>query len=195
MAQKKDAELFIEFLDQTFGKEDEIRRIKSTKPGLPEVHLFIYRNVPDERLITGVTYGIHKANHPSWKVSKPELVVSVESEDLSWLMAGAWLAESFRVEKPLKYGTVLTMDDPISDESEMRGFYIFAQSVVDPKAASVKLNDDTIHLSQMYPIYLDEVAVLEEMGLEGFWDHPRYDPYDVTRPSLAEEGDEVEDAD
>lgn len=181
---KKDAELFFEYLDRNFGKEDEIKRIESTKEGLPDVALMIYRDVPDQGMITGITYGMHFANHPDWKHGKLELILSVESQDDSWPLAMAWLAESFRNEKSFSYGGLFTMDAPISDESEMRAFFVFAPTILEKPNWSLRLSQYEVHLKQMYPIYLEEIEVFREMGLEGFWDHPHYDCYDVTRPNL-----------
>lgn len=48
----------------------------------------------------------------------------------------------------------------------------------------VELGGRTIHLRGLYPIYREEVALLERMGLERFWKHPSYDLYSVTRPNL-----------
>ena len=48
----------------------------------------------------------------------------------------------------------------------MKGFLIFAQSILDTNMASLQMNDYKVTFSQFYPIYLEEVKIYEKIGQE-----------------------------
>ena len=50
-----DAEVFLEKIRALFGKENSVKRIGPTRPGLPPVALFIHHNVPEPGWMTAVT--------------------------------------------------------------------------------------------------------------------------------------------
>lgn len=135
-------------------------------------------------MITGVTFGLSHCPFPAWKFSRPEVIVAVKSLDLDWPCAAATFAALFRGKKPFQYGDVFTTDSPLASDTQMDGFLVFAQSILDEELVSVQLNDYKVHFSQFYPIHRKELFVYEKIGLEAFWDHPDFDMYDVTRKPI-----------
>jgi hypothetical protein len=182
---KTDSQLFLEHLQHVFGEESKILTVKSTKPGLPPVACFVYRDLPEEGHITGVTYGLSVAGHPDWKFGRPELVISVKSQDMSWPLSAAWFAESFRGEKSFTYNTILTTDVPLASDTEMCGYFTFAPSIPEPDQQKIQLNNYAIHLTGLYPIYAGEVDLLTRIGLQRFWHLEYFDMFDVQRPDLS----------
>jgi hypothetical protein len=177
------AELFIDHLQSVFGEEDAIHKAEAWDGGSP-VSVFVYKDIPEEGMITGVTYGLSLCPFPDWKLSRPEMIVAVESLDLDWPLAAATFAALFRGKKAFQYGDVFTTDDPLASDTNMDGFLVFAQSILEDEFVSVQLNDYKIHFSQFYPIYRKELAVYEKIGLEAFWNHKGFDMYDVTRKPI-----------
>ena len=172
------AELFVEHLQSVFGQEDTIQKVDAPD-GSPPVAVFVYKNIPDVGMITGVTYGLSLCPLPKWKLSRPEMIVTVQSLDLGWPCAAAVFAADFRGKKPFCYGDVFTTDCPLAADTQMDGFLIFAQSILSEEYVAVQLNGYKVHFSQFYPIYKEELAVYEKIGLEAFWKHEGFDMYDV----------------
>jgi hypothetical protein len=178
-----DPQIFLDHLDSIFGEADAIHQADAEDGG-PPISVFVYRNVPDEGMITGVTYGLSLVPYPAWKFSRPEIIVSVQSLQLDWPLAASTFVASFRGKKTFQYGDVFTTDLPLAPDTKMDGFLVFAQSILPQEFVSVEMNDYKIHFSQFYPIYRSELSAYNKLGLEGFWKHPGFDMYDVTRKPI-----------
>lgn len=177
------AELFIDHLQSVFGKEDAIHKVEA-KDGGPSIAVFVYKDIPEEGMITGVTYGLSACAFPAWTMARAEMIVSVESLDVNWPLAAGTFAALFRGEKSFSYGDVFTTDIPLASDTQMDGFLIFAQSILEPEFVSLQVNDYKIHFSQFYPIYKQELAIYGKIGLEAFWKHPGFDMYNVKRKPI-----------
>lgn len=179
------AELFIQHLDRVTGRsEDVIRQVKSTDPALPHVVVFVYKDWPMEGFITGFTYGLSAANHPDWKFGKPELMISVESQDESWTCAIGCMAEELRGKCPFRYGSTINFHEKVSDESDLDAFLIFGPPFLEKDQQAVKLKDFTCNIVGMYPMFSSELSLYDELGLEQFWHLPDWDPLNVQRQPL-----------
>ncbi|MFJ6456202.1 hypothetical protein [Paenarthrobacter sp. NPDC091669] len=76
-------EQFLSHLDDLSGGiEPRFFPIEKGHPGLPGVTAIVYDNLPECGMITGFTYGISLANHPLWRFGRPELCISVKSNDV-----------------------------------------------------------------------------------------------------------------
>jgi len=177
------AERFVTHLESVFGEEDAIHKADAEDGG-PPVSVFVYKNIPEEGMITGVTYGLSLCPLPEWKLARPEIIVAVQSLELDWPCAAATFAASYRGKKRFSYGDVFTTDEPLASDTKMDGFLVFAQSILDEQYVSVKLDKYKIHFSQFYPIYRQELDVYEKIGLEAFWKHKGFDMYDVKRKPI-----------
>jgi hypothetical protein len=153
--------------------------------GGPPVCVFVFRNKP-EGMITGITYGLSLYPHPAWKFARPEMIVSVKSDDLGWPCAASTFASMFRGEKLFQYGDIYTTDIPLAADTKMDGFLVFAQSILDKEVQEVQLSDYKVIFSQFYPIYRQEIPIYERIGLEAFWKHKDFDRYAVDRKPIRE---------
>ena len=180
------AELFLAHLDElTGGREPEIQKIESTHDGLRSVFVFAYPDWPQPGVITGFTFGLSEANHPDWKLGRPELMISVESTDRAWTYAIGYMAERLRGDCPFCYGLTINFRAEISDESKLDAFLIFGPPHLDATQKSVELNDFTCHIAGMWPMYSSEFDIYNELGLEQFWHHDEWDPMNVTRAPIS----------
>jgi hypothetical protein len=182
---KSRAGLFIDALTELFGEEDVIHKIDSTRPDLPPVCAFTYRELPEEGMLTTVTYGLSVVNHEDWKLGRPELIVTVDGDDESLGISAAMLAEQFRGECPFCYGNLLNVGEPLGPNTQMSAFFIFAPSFLNQEQSTIQLPDSTIHLAGMYPLYPGEVDLFERIGLEKFWHLKEYDMYNMKRADLS----------
>lgn len=167
------------------GAEPRFWPVASTDPDLPEVVAIGYRDLPEQGMSTGLTYGLSLAEHPLWRHGRPELCICVQSDDPAWLLAAAYLAEQLRGSCPFEYGDTLDFGEPIARGSAMDGFVVFAPAVLDRVSATVDLGDDhPVHVQGLYPVHRSERELIRERGLEAFWALDR-DLYDVTRGPAA----------
>jgi hypothetical protein len=182
-------EIFLSHLETIFGEASAIHQAQPADGRTP-VSVFVYKNIPETGMITGVTYGLSLYPYPDWKAARPEMIVSVNSLDIGWPCAAATFAADFRGKRRFSYGDVFMTDVPLNSDTAMDGFLIFAQSILDPEVQAVRTNDYKIHFSQFYPIYRSELGIYERIGLERFWKHPGFDMYDIKRkPITAEQKD------
>ncbi len=179
------AELFINHLDRLTGNtEPIIRRIDSSDAALRPVFVFTYENWPEEGFITGFTFGLSEANHPEWRLGRPELMISVESLDESWCLAIGHIAQQLRGKCPFCYGETINFRAQISEESELDAFLIFGPPHLTKDNKSIELNGFTCHIAGMWPMYSEEIGLYNEIGLEKFWHLDGWDPMNVSRPRL-----------
>jgi len=174
---------FLEHLDLIFQAEPEFFPIESLVPELPQLACMVYRDVPEADHVTGVTYGLSEAAHPSWGSGKPELIISVQSTDIAWPLAVAELANRLRGTCPFRYGDVIDFGGQIAEESPMSAFLVFTPAILQPVAfLGIDIGaEKPINLMGMHPLHESERAVLAELGLEQFWKHPSFDLWDVNR--------------
>lgn len=181
-------ENFMNHLDRlSGGVEPQFFPVDSTKPGLPRVTAITYRNLPEDGLLTTVTYGLSLAQHDLWRISSPELCMAVRSDDVIWAHALAFMAETYRGVCPFSYGNVIDFGEQVADESAMTAFLVFAPVVLDREdylridvGAPGHEGHDVINIQGVYPIHEAERQFIAESGFTAFWDL-EWDPYDVRR--------------
>ncbi len=175
--------MYMDHLDGIFEMEPEFYDSSEEKMGVTSI---IYRDIPEDGMITGITYGLSLVEHQDWTKGKPEMIITVKSTDPSWAMAAGYIANSLKGNCPFTYGNTINFNGPISEESEMDAFLIFAPAILDQDAyLNINVNDELpIHLAGLYPIYSTEMNLIDEWGLEKFWHHPDFDMYDVHRKRI-----------
>ncbi len=135
-------------------------------------------------MITGFTYGISLANNPLWRFGKPELCISVRSDDVRWPLALGRIGEGQRG-NPFQIGDTINIGERIASDSDMTAFVIFAPAVLDREDyTGINIGETLpINLSGLYPIHEAERRYIQDHGIGAFWDLD-WDPYDVSRPSV-----------
>jgi hypothetical protein len=170
---------WLKALEEKFGSVSEIQQFQSY--GKPEIYVLFFDDLPENGFLTAVTCGLSNANHPEWKVAKPELMVSLESRERSWGLGIAYFASTFFNEKRFRYGDVFKIDDPISPESLMNGFLVFAPPFSTQEDFTFNLSDRKVYLVGMYPIYEKEIDFYDKVGLKEFWHTDGFDFYNPKR--------------
>jgi len=171
-------QLWLEALEARFGKVTAIKQMQC--PNKPLIYILFFADLPEQGFLTAVTCNLSAANHPDWKFGVPELIVTMESESDRWGMAAGYFASEFFGEKRFAYGDIFKIDDPISpDEGEMNAYLLFAPSFLDQEQSKFVLPDRTVYLTGMYPIYDDEIAIYDRIGLEAFW---HADGFEMSNP-------------
>jgi Suppressor of fused protein (SUFU) len=181
------AEMYLNHLDKIFQQEGDLYQEESLTEGLPGVTYIVYTDVPEVGHLTALTYGLSLVAHPEWKLGRPELCICVESADEEWAHALGYIANQLRGECAFSYGDTINFGEPISEDSDMDTFFVFAPSLLDPEDyTDIEVGADyKINIACLYPMYSDEVEAYEKMGLEEFWKHPDFDNYSVNRPRIS----------
>jgi len=187
LSDKADAVRFMGHMEALFGKKAVIRKVGG-EDGRPRVWCFIWRDLPEPGFTTGVTYGLSEAEHPAWKLGRPELLVSLKTEREDWAFCAAYFASTFWGEKKFSYGDLFTLDEPITEGSAMSGFVVFGPSLLDRAQAKVELDRCTVNIVGMHPIYAGEAALIQSKGFDAWWGSLSQDGiYEVDRPDVSVE--------
>ena len=176
-------EKYLDHLDNIFQVEPQFFREKSLDDRFPGVTNIVYPDIPEKGMTTVLTYGLSLVKHDDWKFGRPELCISVESKEDAWGQVAGYLANQLRGKFPFCYGQTIDFKEKISKDSEMDAFLIFAPSILD-KGDFLDIDigaDYKINIAGLYPIYSSEFKKIDELGLEGFWKHPNFDLYNVSR--------------
>jgi hypothetical protein len=178
-------ERYLDHLDALGGgAEPEFWPVESTSPGHQGVTAIGYRDLPEQGLLLGFTYGLSLARQDEWVLARPELSICVRSDDPTWVLAVAYLAEQMRHDCPFGYGNTINFGEPVTAGTQLDGFVVFAPIALDRADATVEVGDDLpIAVVGMYPTHQSERRFIAEQGLEAFWTLD-WDPYDVTRPPV-----------
>jgi len=178
-------ERFLAHLDGlSGGREPQFWPVESNHPGHHRLTAIGYHDLPEQGLLTGITYGLSLARQEAWIHGRPELSICVRSADPTWVLAIAYLADSLLHDCPFTYGSTINFGEPISDDSQLDGFVVFAPLVVGPEDSRVDVGDDLpINIVGMYPTYASERRFISEHGLEAFWTLG-WDPYDTSRDAV-----------
>ncbi|MGF9647093.1 suppressor of fused domain protein [Pseudarthrobacter oxydans] len=152
---------------------------------LPPVTVMVYDDVPEPGMLTGFTYGVSLADHPHWQLGRPELCISVKSDDLRWPLVLGHIGETQRGDNPFHYGDTINLGERIAPDSAMTAFVIFAPAVLDrADFADINVGETRpINICCLFPIHEAERRYIQDQGLEAFW-KLGWDPYDVKRPSV-----------
>lgn len=180
-------ERYLAHLEQlSGGAEAEYLRVGAHDDG-PDLSAIVYRDQPEPGLLTALTYGLSLGEHESWRLGRPELCISVRSDDAAWGLAIAHLASQLAGACPFQYGDTIDLGGPIVDGTRLSAFVVFAPSVLEREAYLDVLGagegappDQVINIAGMYPIHESERRYIRDEGLEAFWKQS-WDPYDVQR--------------
>jgi hypothetical protein len=183
------AELFLQHLDRVTGRPETVIRWADTgDQARPRVAVFVFKNWPEEGFITGFTFGLSEGTHPDWKLGRPELMISVESEDESWPLAVGFIASKLRGKCPFCYGNTINFHAKISEESDLDAFLLFAPPFLTKEQKSVAVEGYTVNIIGAWPMYSREFDLYQKLGLEGFWNLPDWDPMNVRRRPITASG-------
>lgn len=161
-------ETYLQTLDNITSREARHDRV-SLEGEAPPIWVVTYEDWPIAGRITAFTYGLSSVDHPRWRLGRPELMTSVDSDKLAWGLAAGHLVRQHRGEQTFSYGEIYRLGDPIAIDSAMSCVLVFAPRDLPTKeAAQIQLVDRTINLVQMYPIYDEEAVLIKSIGLRDF---------------------------
>lgn len=171
--------VWLEALEAKFGEVTEVREWQCRDK--PLIYIFYFDDLPEKGFTTAITCGLSNSNHPEWKLGKPELIVTMESKSRRWGQAAGFFASSFFDEKRFSYGDMFSLDHPISDEGDMSAYLVFAPSFLGKEDSRFVLGDRVIHLVGLYPVYDEEIAIYDRIGLKAFWHADGFEMYNPRR--------------
>ena len=179
-------ERYLTYLNNIFQVQPTLSTHESGIDGVEGMTSIIYENIPKKGMITGVTYGLSLIEYDEPKNERPELIISVKSEDVAWIKAITLLASQLRGDCPFTYGDAINFRERISMESNMDAFWIFAPDILEKEQfLGIDIGTDySINLAGIYPIYSSEIQLINRIGVEKFWHHPDFDKFNVIRKRI-----------
>jgi hypothetical protein len=182
MCIKVAVEKYLEHLDKVF--RDEPAYFKYSEDESPAFHTFTYKDIPEKGMITGFTCGYSLVESPAGGNVRNEFLVSVDSDDISWVMAAADIGLKLRGKADFQIGDTINFNAKISKESEMSSFFIWYQGVINETHELICLPEWHLRILQLFPIYDDERLIINEHGPEWLMELVE-DPSDIKRESVA----------
>ncbi len=176
-------ELYLDYLDANCGSTPEFYKV-SEGGVIPPVYSVVYRDTPEKGTLTAFTLGLSSVDFAEWTVARPELVISVESDDVAWGLAVGHVAARARGKYGFCVGETVNFNAQISRESHMSAFVIFYPSIMSREQATLDLPDRKIAFLQLYPLYAGELHLIRTKGEQAFWQH-KIDTYNVRRPDIS----------
>lgn len=177
---------FTEHLKGLFKSEGIVKEMPSKRPDLGPIYAFIFKDYPEKGMMSIVSYGLSEVSHPRWHFGRPELILSLDSQDESWADSLMHIVNEFRGEKSFSPGSVYELEQILSNDSLMRGFVIFTPSFISPDEGSIQLESKLVYLTQAYPIYPGEADLIQNKSFQDFWSDERLvDVYDVGRKDIS----------
>lgn len=187
--------LFLDHLDQVFGKAPEVHVVEGDGNDQGDVLSIIYRDYPESGYLTAITYGLSerpagqvatKPTHGQGLASdaqrKVELVLCLRSENTDFPLVLAEVASQLKTSCQFVYGDVLDCGNPISDQTSMTGYVLFAPSVLDPSQWQVSFgSEDQVELVGAYPVFDGEAEFMQRHGLQAWFRDPRFEMYSTGR--------------
>lgn len=183
------AEKFLDAMESLFDKEALIFKGQSAQDGLIEPAVLVWKDVPERGFMTCVTYGLSLGNHPKWQHHrKPELIMTLHSDDEAWAIELADMVARGRGEIPFSYGQMIHFNRPIVQNSVLSGMLIFAPYQLEQEDyLDIPVgNDYTICLSGAYPVAQSEMDLASARGVKALWTHPAFDFENVFRVPVSE---------
>jgi len=179
-------ERYLEYLNNIFQVQPTLSTHESGIDGVEGMTSIIYENIPKKGMITGITYGLSLIEYDEPKNERPELIISVKSEDVAWIKAITLLTSQLRGDCPFTYGDAINFRERISMESNMDAFWIFAPDILEKEQfLGIDIGTDySINLAGIYPIYSSEIQLINRIGVEKFWHHPDFDKFNVIRKRI-----------
>ncbi len=179
------AERYLAHLDRLTGDaEPTITGFPSSDPALPGVTVMTYRDLPEPGMLTALTYGLSLGRHPDWRHRRPELCLTLRTDDDRWALAMGALAAQLRGSCPFAYGDTIDYGGPVTEGSPLSAFVVFAPAALAREDfLGLEVGEgDVVDIAGLYPVHASERAQIREHGLEQFWTATEWDPYDVQRP-------------
>jgi hypothetical protein len=170
-------------LEQRFGVTAQIAEV--ALENRPRMLIYYFPDFPEKDMLTAVTAGLSNADHPAWRNGKPELSFTLKTRDTGWGSAAAYIAQSFYNDSSFHYQASFKLDQPMSRDSAMNACFVYRPQFMNDEQIKFELQDRTIFLAGLFPMYDEEVSMYETKGLKEFWNTPGFHPYDPTRASIA----------
>jgi hypothetical protein len=180
------AEKYLNYLKEKINVNAEVLGVEADNDDC--ILVAVCPNYPEEGLTTGFTYGLSEVQKDEWNEWKPELSITVTSEQMEWLLAAAHIVENHRHTSTFMPGSLFDIGNTIHPESEMQAFLVFNSST-DPDKIFDNIElmspNDMVKVLALYPLYVGEVEMLHKVGMRKFFGLPEYKLFTLNRPDLS----------
>lgn len=179
------AQQYFEALKQLVGRrEDLINRVPNAHgDGLPPAHALFFRDWPRPGVLTAFTVGLALGRHVTSLDAHVELLASMETNDISWGAAVAFLGEQCRRHVELQPGVTLNMKEALASNTSMTGF-IVSKPTLWAAPPVFELSDRRVVILEARPLYPAELAFARVESRERLLEALGGPNYDACRPQI-----------
>ncbi len=177
-------ELLLDYLNGRCGGRATITYIPSADDA-PPVLAASYLEYPAAGYLTAFTVGMSSVPSDLPDGVRCELMISVRSSNAAWARALGVIAARYRGQGGFTVGDTVSVSDDISRSSPMRSFLVHNPSLLELAGETLKLEDRSVRLLQLYPVHEAEIDLIRRFGHQAFVD-ARPALADTTRPALTE---------
>lgn len=177
------AAAFLTKMESIFKAKASIYRAAPSNGDILEPAVLVFNDVPEKGYLTCVTYGLSFVNHEKWNKNKrPELLLSIKSNDVKWALLIADLALELRGEFPFSYGQRINLNKKI-EGTNISYFLIFAPKIIESNQfLNIDIGlDYQICLTGIYPLTKGENDIIDLIGLEEFWKSDQFDLSNINK--------------
>lgn len=174
---------FLTKMESIFQAKASIYKGAQSNDDIIEPSILVFNNVPEKGHMTCVTYGLSFVKHEKWKTNKrPELLLSIKSNDVNWALLIADLASELRGKFPFSYGQRINLNKKI-EGTNISFFLIFAPQIIDSNQfLNIDIGlDYEICLTGIYPLTKGENDIIDLIGLKEFWESDQFDLTNVNK--------------
>ena len=114
---------YLDYLESIFEVEPLLFMNNSKVPDLPGVASLVFKDIPEPGYVTGFSYGLSLYNNHNWIKGRPELCITVKSEDIMWGRVAGIIANEYRGILDFSYGDRFDSDFKILS-SKMTAYFI-----------------------------------------------------------------------
>jgi hypothetical protein len=176
-------EQYISHLEDLCGREGRYEPVTEDDER-PPLYFLHFADVLRPGSSLSFTYGLSSVAKKEWTGGRPELVLSLDTDDITWGLTLARFALHLRDRCLFSYGDVLDLEEPIVPGTWMSAFLLFIPSILNTEQARIELPDRLIHIVQAYPIFPGERRLIRERGPAEFFFREDVDLMDVHRTPL-----------
>ena len=180
------ADAYFHYLVAQYGPPTELNAVEATNADLGHVFIASYHNHPEPGLHTIFSYGLSEASHTEWTAYRPELCLTVESDHIDWALALADLVDWNRETSPFLPASLFHLGRNLGPETAMDSILIYNPAIArEQELTTFTIDDRTISVLAAYPIYHEEVGLLQHIGINKFVELPEYGLFSISRPDLS----------
>lgn len=177
---------FIKHHNKVFRQKASIQKMKLESSEESTVSYLLYRQFPEPGCTTMVTYAFSESERPPG-MHAHEFILSIDSTHSDWISSALHASTLLHQNGRVEMGSFITLSKPIAPDTEMNTLYAAPPPFMSDKQTFLELNNGSVRLFGLYPLYEQETYLLQRFGCQKLLDLDSYDCFNPMRDSVTEQ--------